>query len=486
MEPSIEWTTKRRAGEFVPRKVTSLGRTTWIDQGLIAVTRVGHRIGARHWLGDVYLRWMSRRLLNFDPRLPALPRAYDLTAVARLFEESWPGRATTRGAPVAIRSCRLQGATYQPSARCVTTYVLLVERPGQAPWQTIGVIETTPAGLAHRLFNDDPKVPALVSAVDPTEMSGRFASLSERVNCTGAIDDCLIIPISYKPGLQCVFRYVLRSKLGQQVFVGKLLAADGNRLMATITALHRMSQVIPGMPRIPRPLAYWPEMGMLVQPAVGRGNLDTRAFDAAVESTVREQWMREAGVHLAALQACTGIDVPQYTLDNELRELREHAAPMALVSPALTEKFEEAVAEIVALARGQVEPTAVATHGAFRPEHLLIEDGGLVLIDMDGFCRANPARDVGNFLAYLDWKEILRPQFATFIARARNAFIEGYKETGTAIDEHWLAIYHATSLLKIAGRCFYGLTFWDWHMVPHLLDSAVTALHRQERVKRHG
>jgi hypothetical protein len=49
------------------------------------------------------------------------------------------------------------------------------------------------------------------------------------------------------------------------------------------------------------------------------------------------------------------------------------------------------------LARDQVEPMAVLSHGAFRPEHFLIEDGCLVLIDMDGFCWANPARDAGNF-----------------------------------------------------------------------------------------
>jgi hypothetical protein len=56
---------------------------------------------------------MSRRFLNFDPQLPALPRAYDLVAVARLFEERWPEPMASTGAPVAIRSCRLQGTNYQ-------------------------------------------------------------------------------------------------------------------------------------------------------------------------------------------------------------------------------------------------------------------------------------------------------------------------------------------------------------------------------------
>src|SRR2546423_12460470 len=113
---------------------------------------------------------------DFDPQLPALPLAFDRAAVARLFEERWPGPPAT-DAPIKIASCQLQDTKYQPSARCVTTYRLLVERPGGAPWQTIGVVEIGPTGPAHRLYDDDLRLPWLAAACDPAAMRERFATL---------------------------------------------------------------------------------------------------------------------------------------------------------------------------------------------------------------------------------------------------------------------------------------------------------------------
>ena len=94
------------------------------------------------------------------------------------------------------------------------------------------------------------------------------------------------------------------------------------------------------------------------------------------------------------------------------------------------------------------------------------------MIDLDGFCWADPARDLGNFLAYLVWKAIRNPQQAAFIEAAQRLFLDGYRARRPLPDQPWLAIYQAASLLKIAGRRFRSLTVKEWPLVPRLLDAA--------------
>src|SRR5690242_20425026 len=101
---------------------------------------------------------------DFDPQLPTLPLAFDLDAVARLFTEHWPGTNDRR--PALIARCKLQDTKYQPAKGCVTTYALTIDRPGLPPEPTIGVLEITPAGPAHRLYDADPKLPWLADATN--------------------------------------------------------------------------------------------------------------------------------------------------------------------------------------------------------------------------------------------------------------------------------------------------------------------------------
>jgi aminoglycoside phosphotransferase (APT) family kinase protein len=350
---------------------------------------------------------------------------------------------------------------------------LQVERPGGAPWRTIGVVAVEPEGLAHRLFDADPRLPWLAGAASPEAMHERFAALLED-RADAALGACAITPVRYKPGARCVLRYDLRTPSGPLSYWGKLLAQDGQRLQDTLMALHEAGRATAGMPRVTRPLAYWPDLHLLVQPAVAGGaELHARAFDPAEDSAVRVGWLRDAGARLAALHASAAAEGPRRTFADEVRELRAYSAPVEQLAPALGARFEAVLEVLAALERGRAEPAPVASHGAFRTDHLLLGDDGLVMIDLDGFCWANPARDVGNFLAYLRWKAMRQPQHAPFIERAARAFLEGYGTVCPGLDEDWLGLYQAAALLKIAGRRFRGLNVAEWPLVPRLLDEAL-------------
>jgi hypothetical protein len=416
--------------------------------------------------------------LDFDPQLPDLRLAFDRDMVIRLFEQHWP---PTAPAPHKIHSCRLRDTKYQPTTRCLATYDLALELADGAMRQTIGVVEVNPTGLAHRLYNDDPKLPWLIPAADSVGMRDRFAALL-KTDRNATPTTCTVTPVRYRAGARCVFRYDLATTTGEHVFFGKLIGQDADRFMTTVTELHHASLELPDMARILPPLAYWPDVHMLVQPEVaGRAELNELAFDPATDSTAREGWLRDAGRRLAGLHSVANIEGPRRTLDDDLSELEEYIAPMEIVDAQLAERYTGAIAAIRELAREHTEPAPVASHGAFRTDQFMIEDDRLVMIDLDGFCWSSPARDIGNYMAYLRWKTIRQPGRAALIEQAGQLLRAGYQALRQLPDPRWLAIYEADSMLKIAGRRFRSLTTKEWHLVPALIDGARHALDEMTR-----
>ena len=106
--------------------------------------------------------------------------------------------------------------------------------------------------------------------------------------------------------------------------------------------------------------------------------------------------------------------------------------------------------------------------------------GRPALLDLDGFCAAHPARDLGNTLAYLRWRAIRRPRDSGAVSACRRGFLEGYRRGGPAVDPDALRHYEAVALLKIAGRRFRRLAVAEFPLVGGLLD-AVDGLLEQRR-----
>jgi hypothetical protein len=404
--------------------------------------------------------------LGFDRQLPDLPLALDPAAAQRLFEERW----RQEGRPLQARSSKRQDVKYQPGRRCVATYVLVADGPA-GPEQTIGVVELTPAGLACRLYDEDSQLPWLREAANPALMAPRFAEL-----LGGPVAGCAVTPIRYRAGSRCVFRYELEGPAGPQVIFGKLLREGAAELAATATALHRASLESPAMPQILPPLAFWPELQLVLQAEVaGRAELNDLAFDEGVPQPTRERWLHDAGARLAGLHGAA-VAGPPRTLAEDLDELREYVAPMAAADPALAERYAAAVERAAGRAAALAEGPPVASHGAFRTDQFMIQGDHLVMIDLDGFCHASPARDIGNFLAYLRWKAIRQPQRAAMIGQAGQLFLEGYGAARPGLDAGALAVYEAASMLKVAGRRYRSLTAKEWHLTPALIDQAVDTL----------
>jgi hypothetical protein len=392
---------------------------------------------------------------GFDPALPELPLALDPDRAARLVA---PGAE--------VRRARRHDTKYEPGRRCVSAYELeLVDGH-----RVFAMVAVTPEGLEMRPFAADEGLPGLAEALDPARMAARFATLRPG----SAVEWCTVVPVRYKPGARCVLRYQLGAD-GRRCY-GKLLAGGCRQQVATLAALRDGGSR--SMPEILPVEACWDDLGLLVQPAVEDADeLNQVAFDPQVAAAARQGLLRAAGAGLAGLHAAAPPQAPPATLAADLADLRGLLPPLAHADQDLAGRYQAALVRLQAHAADPGGRLA-AGHGAFRTDQFLIRrrSGALVLIDLDSACLAEPARDLGNFLAYLDWKAIRRPELAAEVAGAAAAFTRGYGSVLPWPAAERVALWRAASLLKIAGRRYRSLTVSEWHLVPRLADAAAALL----------
>ena len=409
-------------------------------------------------------RAASHWYLGIDQGLPQLAAAFDLPAISKLYEQRWPGRAQPG---LTVRARKVHAVDYQPSARCVVAHELSVEPGGDEPVETIGVVDVGPAGLGLRLFHEDPDLPWLADAADPAKVGRHLSALAPGSRIVR------VIPVRYKPGSQCLLRFDLEAGSRPAALYGKLLAIDGYRLSRALSALRDLDGGR-DTPRVLQPLGYVSDLHMLLLPAVAGSEFHFLAFDTRVARDARLQWMRKAGAALAGLHAAPLPAARPRGITDDAAYLARFSTSVARAAPPLALAFDEAIRRLESATHG--EPPAVASHGSFRSDQLLIEGDEPLMIDLDGLCRANPARDVGNFLAYLRWKSIRQPCHSSFIEAAIPSFLAGYGSVRPLPDARWTARYEAGSMLKIAGRRFQKLDVSEWALVPQLLDEAQALL----------
>ena len=159
------------------------------------------------------------------------------------------------------------------------------------------------------------------------------------------------------------------------------------------------------------------------------------------------------------------------SLDEDLDDLAQYFAAAERIAPANAELLADTIARIRARS-GPADPQAPG-HGAFRLDQVHASAAGARLIDLDSYCWAEPARDLGNLFAYLRWRAIRKPGLASLVADVRAAFVAGYaSDTISPPDERRVRAFEAVSLLKIAGRRYRALSAEEWPLVPSLIEAA--------------
>jgi phosphotransferase family enzyme len=144
------------------------------------------------------------------------------------------------------------------------------------------------------------------------------------------------------------------------------------------------------------------------------------------------------GAWHAAWNGIAPIPLQRHTIDRELEILRSRAAA---ASPAVARAVIDALPRV-----GGEWKCSTVVHRDLYEEQVLAGDR-VGLIDVDDAALGPPELDVGNLLAHV---ELLERRRGRDLAREMQAVLDGYAESGPALDEALLDRCRRLTLLRLA------------------------------------
>jgi predicted trehalose synthase len=268
---------------------------------------------------------------------------------------------------------------------------------------------------------------------------------------------------------------------------GKVYAAaeQAQRVQLLQQQLYEEQTKMGVLPLLPRPLAILPSLGLTfneaIQPSansVTNDQWDTlrtgvRALQPQLERgrggsvtriIIPEEELRLTGQALARLHSSTIMskDAPR-TGAKEAKRAKERAALIASRNPAQAERVQALSQQLAARLEVSQAGNYRPAHGGFKASQLLFHSHHVFVVDFDGFCLADPALDVGYFLAYLRpsglWyhQQSMRQWFEQAAEIFRNSYWEAMHEKGVASETldaimERSRLYEGALIFKIATR----------------------------------
>jgi hypothetical protein len=295
----------------------------------------------------------------------------------------------------------------------------------------------------------------------------------------------------------CVLRYTFPD-LAQNGSVGpaKTLYAKvypdsgGDVVEAFLEALAARQDGLEGVaPWFPRPVLYAPSLRLLVTEALpGRPvipDLLRTVLQAPpdrvpeVQRAALREAVRAAGVALASLHGSDLATAPVRSLVKEQAVLRRELALVEAYWPDVAAAVGSAVDG--ALAAATTAPDMVLSHGDFTPSQVLLDGSGTAVVDLDTLCWADPALDLGRFLAHLELLAVKQGgEAATPVVHdLTRAFLDGYSGAGArtaaaAEANERVALYRGTTFARTALRASRQLKEYRVGLALSLLDSITT------------
>jgi Phosphotransferase enzyme family len=367
-----------------------------------------------------------------------------------------------------------------------------------------GVLSVPELGISVQAFPADARLPALAASCDTSEHGPMFQALQAAAqvqlrDTTWRLISASAEPVRYKPANRCVIRYrlVLERSAGDSpvrknfTLFGKVYAdaEQAESVQAMQQELYEeqvkaLSSKIAGQvlhsPLLPQPLGTIKTLGLTlneaVQPATPEESMLTgvRALQPQMlrgrggeirDVVIPDEELRLTAVALAGLHT-SGVrpsEGPPRTGAKEAKRARERASLIAAHNPGQAEEVQR-LAQQLATGLEALQPDAYRpAHGGFKASQLLFHSHQVFVVDFDGFCLADPALDVGYFLAYLRpsglWYQ--RAGMRQWFEAAKEVFVTTYRQ---AMLEHGIAssiadgilersrLYEAALIFKIATR----------------------------------
>jgi Phosphotransferase enzyme family len=356
----------------------------------------------------------------------------------------------------------------------------------------------------------DGELPTLVDATDRRRMIDVFREeLPKTLNPQFVVEDCESELVSYRRRQRCVLRYTIAGKTAGRedvqslVVYGKVTASGDETLKARMldalrdriferAALYRFT--------LPRSVGSRPDLRLsLLEALPGEAQigpaLKARLRRQPAPAALPVEEMVATCGHVAAMLHASGVELGRpRTLADELAGLLPEIAMARRFVPSFGGRAQSWLERIAAFAE-QSEPLKLRlSHGDFKHEQVLFDGPSSGLVDFDGICQAEPALDLGKFLAHLRaeaQKIQKRASVSTPLGEElAEQFLRGYLSAAGdhAEDERRLrlrtTLYETIALLRLALRSQLDLDELRLELTTALLEERISAFGADPHVTR--
>ena len=319
-----------------------------------------------------------------------------------------------------------------------------------APFATpVAMIE--PLNMVVSVFPIDGELPSLVGATDRQRMIDIFGeTLPEALTGQLAIQDLRMVPVNYARRSRCVLRYEIEAqgpgrKLIHREVYGKVATDNQGAMIAPVIAALREWQMRSPSAyqfQIPRSLGFRPDL----QLSLLEGLPGTPRINQLLKERLNGSQGQPGEMTLEqALEACARVASGLHssnialgrrrTLDDDLSALRHEIQTVERISPDLGSRFRAWLERIEAYAEESDPLRPAFSHGDYTYAQLIFDGDQCGLVDFDTICQAEPALDIGQFLAYL----------RAAAHKARKAATPGAAPIGEQLGEYFLQSYIAAA-----------------------------------------
>ncbi len=294
----------------------------------------------------------------------------------------------------------------------------------------------------------DPGLATLSEVLDPIALAKHL-----RVSCLsagngGAVEQVQVRILKHKVGRRCTLEIGMRAENGWHSVIGKVHATDRSDVFQAMEAIRQAGFGPEDEFSIPQPLAYLPALRLLAQEKVeGPLAAETlRATDERSRAAVAERCAR----WLARFHALAPKAGPVFDSEFCLGLMRQRSLRIAELGGRCADKAAGLLQRLEDASSSLVPVEMCAGHGSYSAAQLILAEGRTAVFDWDGYDVADPARDVGRFLAALRRWALGRLGSIRALDAAAEVFLNTYLAEGRREAEKNLHFYEAAACVKLA------------------------------------
>ncbi len=389
--------------------------------------------------------------------------------------------------PDHVADCRILDMKYEVGEYCTLLYQLgprMVigtfrwgEVEGELP-ASARLIE--PLGMQVYSFEQDPALPGLATALDPRRIRAALAeALPEYRDGGRELLSVRARPLRYRPGKRCTMRFDLLERdaagaLARRTLYGKAYHQLGkaSSVFHEMQMLSDTDAVRSGRAILAPVVAFLPDLMLVMQGPIEGESLEMllEGLQGNVTAGDPRGWagvVRSAGA-LAAVHTSGVATDRERPIDKELKRFVKRASQAATVDAGAGGRLL-ALAEALPAWRDHMPEWGeqiTLVHGDCKHSQCLLTDAGVAILDWDHCGMADPATDIGTYLATFRQMAIHQSLKArgSVAAVARAAWLRGLEDA--FLDEYVAASgfgegfyfrarwYEAVALMRKALRAF--------------------------------